>query len=122
MNKVYVVVEYGGHYKEDEWETIVGVCPTMELADALKNKIECIHKDNDCNISSEEWEDMWDIYYESGRNIEDDSILNAMVELFPEYSVSDIEKAIELYDGYDDYVGVQIREVDMYTQMSEIES
>ena len=41
--------------------------------------------------------------------------------LFPEYEDQDIQDAIDKYNSYGDYLGVQIQEVPYYTNLSDIE-
>lgn len=111
LSKVYAVVEYGGEY-EDSWEHIVGVCSTPELADKLKEKIESSHKISDCPIDEDKWNDMWEaVEFDSP----DETTEDAMLRFFPEYSKEDIIKAIKLYD---DCAGVNIEEIDFYTEQS----
>ena len=107
-SKVYVVVEFGGFY-EDAWEHIIGVCSTSELADKLKAQIEEEHDPSNCVISEEDWESISDRLYEaeeSGYEYED--TVSGIKGLFPEYS-EDL-----------DWGGVVVREIDFYTELSDI--
>lgn len=119
-SKVYVVVEFGGSY-EDAWEHTIGVCSTSELADKLKAQIEEEHDPSNCVISEEDWESISDRLYEaeeSGYEYED--TVSGIKGLFPEYSEEDIKQAMKLYDDYLDWGGVVVREIDFYTELSDI--
>ena len=119
-SKVYVVVEFGGFY-EDAWEHTIGVCSTSELADKLKAQIEEEHDPSNCVISEEDWESISDRLYEaeeSGYEYED--TVSGIKGLFPEYSEEDIKQAMKLYNDYLDWEGVIVREIDFYTELSDI--
>lgn len=119
-SKVYVVVEFGGFY-EDAWEHTIGVCSTSELADKLKAQIEEEHDPSNCVISEEDWESISDRLYEaeeSGYEYED--TVSGIKGLFPEYSEEDIKQAMKLYDDCLDWEGVVVREIDFYTELSDI--
>ena len=114
------MVEFGGFY-EDAWEHIIGVCSTSELADKLKAQIEEEHDPSNCVISEEDWESISDRLYEaeeSGYEYED--TVSGIKGLFPEYSEEDIKQAMKLYDDYLDWGGVVVREIDFYTELSDI--
>lgn len=114
MNKVYVVTEFGGEY-EDSWERIIGVCKSIEKAESLKAEIEKEHN-KEIAISEEEWNEMWNKVndYEDEYDVFFDSTEEGMKTLFPKISEKDIEDAIAKYDSYDDWSGVQIKEVNYY--------
>lgn len=119
-SKVYVVVEFGGMY-EDAWEHIIGVCSTSELADELKARIEKEHDTSNLVISEEVWEEMntrLDEAEEEG--FEYDNVVSGIKKLFPEYSEEDIEQAEKSYEGYLDWFGVTIEEIDFYTELSDM--
>lgn len=119
-SKVYVVVEFGGFY-EDAWEHTIGVCSTSELADKLKAQIEEEHDPSNCVISEEDWESISDRLYEaeeSGYEYED--TVSGIKGLFPEYSEEDIKQAMKLYDDHLGWGGVVVREIDFYTELSDI--
>lgn len=107
--KIYIVTEYGGEW-EDAYELPVVACKSKELAEKAKIKLESAR--NDCKISSEKWDKMYaeleevecegDIY---------PTIEDGMLDLFPEYTLEDIKQAMYLYDTYDNYIGIQIKEV-----------
>ena len=120
ISKVYAVIEFGGEY-EDAWEHIIGVCSSSELADKLKAKIEAEHDPSDFLITEEDWESISDRLYEAEEDgFEYNDTVSGIKELFPEYSREDIEKAMKLYDDYSDWSGVFIREIDFYTESSDI--
>ena len=122
VSKVYAVIEFGGEY-EDAWEHIIGVCSSSELADELKSKVEKEHDPSDSVISEEDWESITDRLYEAEEEeFEYDDTVSGVKELFPEYSSKDIEKAMKLYDDYSDWSGVFVREIDFYTELSDISS
>lgn len=119
-SKVYVVVEFGGFY-EDAWEHTIGVCSTSELADKLKAQIEEEHDPSNCVISEEDWESISDRLYEaeeSGYEYED--TVSGIKGLFPEYSEKDIKQAMKLHDDHLGWGGVVVREIDFYTELSDI--
>lgn len=119
-SKVYVVVEFGEFY-EDAWEHTIGVCSTSELADKLKAQIEEEHDPSNCVISEEDWESISDRLYEaeeSGYEYED--TVSGIKGLFPEYSEEDIKQAMKLYDDHLGWGGVVVREIDFYTELSDI--
>ena len=120
VSKVYAVIEFGGEY-EDAWEHIIGVCSSSELADELKSKIEKEHDPFDSVISEEDWESITDRLCEAEEEgFEYDDIISGIKELFPEYSREDIKQAMKLYDDYLDWGGVVVREIDFYTELSDI--
>ena len=119
-SKVYVVIEFGGMY-EDAWEHIIGVCSSSELADELKSKVEKEHDPSDPVISKEDWENITDRLCEAEEEgFEYETTEEGIKQLFPEYSIEDIRKAITLYDDIRDWCGVEIREIDFYTELSDI--
>lgn len=117
-SKVYVVVEFGGFY-EDAWEHTIGVCSTSELADKLKAQIEEEHDPSNCVISEEDWESISDRLYEAEESGYEDTV-SGIKGLFPEYSEEDIKQAMKLYNDYLDWEGVIVREIDFYTELSDI--
>lgn len=119
-SKVYVVVEFGGMY-EDSWEHIVGVCSTPELADEIKARIEEAHNPSDPVISEEDWESITDRLCEAEEaGYEYEDTVSGIKGLFPDYDEKDIRQAMKLYDDYLDWGGVIVREIDFYTEMSDI--
>lgn len=119
-SKVYVVVEFGGFY-EDAWEHTIGVCSTSELADKLKAQIEEEHDPSNCVISEEDWESIIDRLCEAEElGYEYEDLVSGIKGLFSEYSKEDIEKAITIYDDHQNWGGVEIREIDFYTELSDI--
>lgn len=112
MKKCFVVSSYGDEY-EDRWERVEGVCATNELAEILKNKIE----EENCaksSIPKEIFRDMWEQYLESeewDERLDEEEILH---EMFPEYSIEDIQSAIDTYIGDNSFSGVSIQEINFY--------
>lgn len=113
ISKVYIVKEYGGEW-EDSWEHIVGVCSTPELADSLKAKIEELNK---TNIDKGKWNRMWKAIPD--KILDSQEIISIMLDNFPEYTEKDIKNAMKLYDEQD-YIGVEIEEIDFYNNLSDI--
>lgn len=114
MNKVYIVkevLETGEIY-------VVGVCPTLELAQKLKQKNENLWELEDCEISFQTWvqmqEEYWSVYSQDQRPFVDE-----MIERHPEYSVSDIERADREFSTYS-YLGTFVEEINLYTNDSDI--
>ena len=69
MDKCYVVIEWGGEY-EDYWQSVVGVCPTLHLAETFKEKIESQHFKT-IKISQEKFDEMLEsLQYEEDLGIE----------------------------------------------------
>ena len=85
MNKVYIVKEVHDY----KTEYLIGVCPNRELAEKLKNQNENLWDLEDCEITSEMWDEMLVQAYSKGI-LEKQSLEEIMIETYPEYSVSDI--------------------------------
>lgn len=113
-SKVYYVYEYGGEY-EDKWERAIGVCSSLELAEKLKAQAEAPHQ-VECSISEEEYSDMLGVLFEyeeeQGEIFEDE--IEELLKLFPKYTREELEAAVRKYSSYDDYIGVNIEEIDFY--------
>lgn len=111
MDKCYVVIEWGGEY-EDYWQSVVGVCSTLHLAETLKEKIESQHFKT-IKISQEKFDEMFDKFYEvfEHENIDE---LEGMHKLYPEYSIEEIEEAFDQYTDYSNWGGVEIKEINFY--------
>lgn len=113
-SKVYYVYKYGGEY-EDKWEHPVGVCSSLELAQELKSKTEAIYN-VECIISENEYSRMIDYLYdyeeEHGEICTDE--IEGLAKLFPQYNIEDLKIADKKYFSYDDFGGVDIKEVDFY--------
>lgn len=113
----FLVTTYGGEY-EDKWESHVGVCTTRELAEELKQKIIRSHA-KPTKISEDRWSEMYDAVLESDLEMDDDFI-QVMYSLFPEYSKEDIDQAYRVYESYDDFAGVSIKEIELFETISDI--
>ncbi len=125
---MFVVYTYG-----DSGQELIGICPTLELADALRNKIQKYHEF--CVISEEVWNILCNEYYEA--STEDcDAIVNEyrennpdeqdqyrklcfIAKKHPEFTIRSIEKAHEIYDNYE-YCGTVIEEVPEFKTIEEI--
>ena len=111
MDKCYVVIEWGGEY-EDYWQSVVGVCSTLHLAETLKEKIENQHFKT-IKISQEKFDEMFKKFWEVFED-EDIDELEGMHKLYPEYSIEEIEEAFDRYMDYNDWGGVEINEINFY--------
>lgn len=111
MDKCYIVTEWGGEY-EDYWQSVVGVCSTLHLAEILKEKIESQHFKT-IKISQEKYDEMFEKFWEVFED-EDIDELEGMHKLYPEYSIEEIEEAYNRYMDYSDWGGVEIKEINFY--------
>lgn len=113
-SKVYLVYEFGGEY-EDRWEQPVGVCSTLQLAEELKAKVEAERQGPECSISEEKYNEMLDTLYEQDFDEESyETDVDGLLMLFPQYSRDELEAADKKYFSYNDYLGVEIEEIDFY--------
>ena len=114
MNKMYLVKEVHDYEKF----FIIGVCPSRELAELLRQKNEDFWNLEDCEITSERWDEMLMHMYSKG--IPDgQSLEEAMIETYPEYSVSDITRSCGEYMNRS-YVSTVIEEINLYALDSDI--
>lgn len=105
MCKVYIV------YKEKDdpisyYHKIIGVCATKELAEELVSKT--IQENEHCNISEDQWVNLIEEYNKRS-SIPWDIIeynIDELVEMFPDISKEDIEKAYELYAGVEPTIDI----------------
>lgn len=106
MNKYYIVSECSGAY-EDYWEHIIGVCPTLSLAESLKKKVEDLLSSK-IIIPADKFEEMYNNYLKS-QYYEDIDEAEGIHLLYPEYSLEDIENVLDLYlDGeYDKEITIR---------------
>lgn len=113
-SKAYYVYEFGGEY-EDRWEHAIGVCSSLELAKELKAQAEA-SRQVECSISEEEYCDMIDALYEyeeeHGEICEEE--IEGLLKLFPGHTREELEAAERKYNSYDDFIGVNIEEIDFY--------
>lgn len=114
MNKVYTVqsVYRGG------FETLIGICPSKELAQKLAQRVKNLHDLKDNEITSDKWDEMLAAYSESIENGVR-PLLEVLFELYPEYSVKDIEEAYNEYTNRS-YGYTYIKAVDMFTNELDI--
>lgn len=115
MNKIYLVVEYGGEY-DDKWERVIAACTTSELADILKNKSEERHYSP---ISKEDVWDAEDQYYNQYPEDEEIDYEKLSNTIYPVYPAEVWKNAFNLYMDFE-WVGTTIREVDLINDTSEI--
>lgn len=111
MDKCYVVTEWSGEY-EDYWQSVVGVCSTLRLAETLKEKIESQHFKT-IKISQEKYDEMFEKFWEVFED-EDIDELEGMHKLYPEYSIEEIEEAFDRYMDCSNWGGVEIKEINFY--------
>lgn len=99
---------------------MIGVCPSRELAETLRQKNENFWNLEDCEITSERWDEMLMHIYSKGIP-DEQSLEEAMIETYPEYSVSDITRSCGEYMNRS-YAGTVIEEINLYALDSDIES
>lgn len=116
MTKAYLVKEI--HYYEKFF--IIGVCHSRELAEILRQKNEAFWDLEDCEITSERWDEMLMHIYSQGIP-NGKSLEEAMIEAYPEYPVSDITRACGEYMNRS-YVSTVIEEINLYESDSDIAS
>lgn len=116
MNKIYLVKEVHDYEKF----FIIGVCHDRELAEKLRQKNEDFWNLEDCEITSERWDEMLIQTYARGV-LEGKSLEEAMIEAYPEYSVSDITRSLSEYMNRS-YVSTIIEDVNLFTTDSDIDS
>lgn len=109
LNKMncYAVIAYG-----NTWNKIIGICATKREASRLRDEALIKYEQTDCKIGLSKWIQMCEHY----ENVGDDenTFIEEMVKLFPEYSKEDIEEAENCYDSADDFINVKIEEVKYY--------
>lgn len=114
MNKAYIVksVYVNGA------ETTIGICPTKELANKLVQKVENLHDLEDNEITRYKYKEMVSFCLEKDENVIR-PLCEVLIELFPEYSVRDIEEAYREYsNGLYGYTYTSV--IDMFTNESDI--
>ena len=116
MTKMYLVKEVHDYEKF----FIIGVCPSRELAEILRQKNEVFWDLEDCEITSERWDEMLMHIYSQGIP-NGKSLEEAMIEAYPEYPVSDITRSCGEYMNRS-YVSTVIEEINLYESNSDIAS
>lgn len=116
MTKAYLVKEIHDYEKF----FIIGVCHSRELAEILRQKNEAFWDLEDCEITSERWDEMLMHIYSQGIP-NGKSLEEAMIEAYPEYPVSDITRACGEYMNRS-YVSTVIEEINLYESDSDIAS
>lgn len=116
MTKAYLVKEIHDYEKF----FIIGVCHSRELAEILRQKNEAFWDLEDCEITSERWDEMLMHIYSQGIP-NGKSLEEAMIEAYPEYPVSDITRACGEYINRS-YVSTVIEEINLYESDSDIAS
>lgn len=116
MTKAYLVKEIHDYKKF----FIIGVCHSRELAEILRQKNEAFWDLEDCEITSERWDEMLMHIYSQGIP-NGKSLEEAMIEAYPEYPVSDITRACGEYINRS-YVSTVIEEINLYESDSDIAS
>lgn len=116
MTKAYLVKEIHDYEKF----FIIGVCHSRELAEILCQKNEAFWDLEDCEITSERWDEMLMYIYSQGIP-NGKSLEETMIEAYPEYPVSDITRACGEYMNRS-YVSTVIEEINLYESDSDIAS
>ena len=116
MTKAYLVKEIHDYEKF----FIIGVGHSRELAERLRQKNEAFWDLEDCEITSERWDEMLMHIYSQGIP-NGKSLEEAMIEAYPEYPVSDITRACGEYMNRS-YVSTVIEEINLYESDSDIAS
>ena len=116
MTKAYLVKEIHDYEKF----FIIGVCHSRKLAEILRQKNEAFWDLEDCEITSERWDEMLMHIYSQGIP-NGKSLEEAMIEAYPEYPVSDITRACGEYMNRS-YVSTVIEEINLYESDSDIAS
>lgn len=114
MIKGYIVKEVYRHYGE----STLGFCPTIELARMLKQRSENLYDLKDSEITSTIWEKMIDAYEKNPDNALR-PLTEVLFELFPEYPITDIEKACNYYENRE-YLYTYVEGVDIFANESDI--
>lgn len=115
MNKVFIVKEVHDY----QTEYVIGVCPNRELAEKLRRKNIELWDSDDTSITSETWfekilpEIYKSKYFPARHEVE------IAVDLFPEYSESDIRIAADEY-MHRSYTSTIIEEINLYATDSDI--
>lgn len=115
MTKAYIVREIHDY---DQF-SIVGVCSSRELAEKLKRKNENSWNLKDCEITSKMWDEM--LIQVSSKGPSEKNIEEKMIEIYPEYSVSDITRACREYMNRS-YISTVIEEINLFTNNTDIEA
>lgn len=111
MTKAYLVKEIHDYEKF----FIIGVCHSRELAETLRQKNENFWNLEDCEITSERWDEMLMNVYATGLPSKKD----CSIEAYPEYSVSDITRACGEYMNRS-YVSTVIEEINLFENENDI--
>jgi len=119
MSKVYAVIEYGGEY-EDKWEHIVGICSTLEIADALKAAIEADPEKENTGISIDEISQVIEDYDDAYPD-DFDIDWNKLQKMAPEHTANEWKSAYTQHYDWDDWYGVDIREIEFYDTQKSLE-
>lgn len=112
MRKVYVVKNFGGEW-EDKWESIVAVYSTKEAAEERVKEIEAVYN-KPLAISQNLYFDLVDDVYDRIDDNDSEGEVMDIHKLFPQYSIKDLQEAYYKYNGFDDWHGSLIEEVDFY--------
>ena len=115
MTKAYIVREIHDY---DQF-SIVGVCSSRELAEKLKQKNENSWNLKDCEITSEMWDKMLMYVFRKDPSVK--NIEEKMIEIYPEYLVSDITRACREHMNCS-YISTVIEEINLFTNNTDIEA
>lgn len=114
MTKIYLVKETHDY----DLQYVIGACQSRELAEKFAQKNRNKWDLEDCEITSEMWDKMLSHVYSKGIPSWQ-SLEEAMIETYPEYSVSDITRSCGEYMNRS-YLGTVIEEIDLFTNDADI--
>lgn len=103
MRNLYLVSNIIGEFPES-----VAIFSDLELAKDCVSRLEEYY--DNCSISREDFEDMYDNVCE----LEDDNILNELIKSYPQYTEEEICRAMDIYDSSRTYNGSYIEEIPYY--------
>lgn len=103
-NLLYLVSNIIGEFPEP-----VAIFSDMELAKDCVSRLEEYY--DNCSISREDFEDMYDNVCELEDN---DDVLSELTKLYPQYTEEEICRAMDIYDSSRTYNGSYIEEIPYY--------
>ena len=116
MLKYYVVVECSGDY-EDYRELVIGICPTISLAKSLKKKVKDLLSYKG-KIPMSKLDELRDEYWSADNNDDDEAYV--IHKLHPEYTLEEIEDALEYYYSAENDKEIIIREINFYENENDL--
>ena len=110
MTKAYLVKEI---HDSSEDTFIIGVCLTRDMAEVIAQRNRNKWDLSGCEITLEKYEEMISNYWQHFNEIKGKDYKEGLYTLYPEYSTSDIDNAVNEYE-YISYCGTVIEEVPLY--------